>query len=189
MELGARFDRALLFAAEHHRAQRRKVSGAPYLGHLLGVVSLVIDDGGSETEAIAALLHDAIEDSPDPAVTAADLRREFGAEVHRIVVACTDSFERPKRPWNERKRTFLASLPTADASVRRVVAADKLHNARTLVRELRTSGEAAFSHFTASREETLWYYRSVADVLAGGPPSPLIEELARAVEELEGLAG
>jgi (p)ppGpp synthase/HD superfamily hydrolase len=189
MELGDAFDRALLFAAEHHRSQRRKLSGAPYLGHLLGVTSLVLDDGGSEAEAIAALLHDAIEDSPDPAVTSADLRREFGPEVHRIVVACTDSFEQPKRPWGERKRTFLASLAGVDAPVRRVVAADKLHNARTLVHELRAAGEEAFSHFTATRGETLWYYRSVADALAADAPSPLVDELARAVEELERLAG
>lgn len=185
--LGDAFDRGLVFAAEHHRLHRRKVTGVPYLGHLLGVAGLVIDDGGSEAEAVAAVLHDAVEDSTDPAVTALDIAREFGPEVHRIVMGCTDSVEQPKRAWGERKRSFLDRLAGADASIRRVVAADKLHNARSLVQELRTSGPAAFTHFTGTREETLWYYCAVRDALADAP-SPLVDELDRAVEELERLA-
>ena len=186
--LSQAFDRALLFAAEHHRQQARKVSGVPYVGHLLGVAGLVIDDGGSEVEAIAALLHDAVEDSNDPVATAHDIRREFGREVHRIVVGCTDSFEQPKRPWPERKRAFLERLVDADASIRRVVAADKLHNARTLAGELRVHGAEAFTHFTGTREETLWYYRSVRGALVD-ESSALVSELGRAVDELERLAG
>jgi (p)ppGpp synthase/HD superfamily hydrolase len=187
-ELGARFATALVFAWEHHREQRRKASGAPYLGHLLGVAALVIDDGGSEDEAIAALLHDAIEDAAEPERVRHEIESRFGEEVVRIVVACSDSFEQPKRPWIERKRAFVDALHDLDPSVARVATADKLQNARALVAEVRSDGPAVFELFNGGRDGTLWYYRAVADRLSTVAPGPLADDLVRAVDELEALA-
>jgi (p)ppGpp synthase/HD superfamily hydrolase len=188
-DLGDRFAAALAFAWEQHRYQRRKATGAPYLGHVLGVAALVIDDGGTEDEAIAALLHDAIEDATEPDRVRDEIGHRFGAEVLRVVVACSDSFEYPKRPWIERKRAFVESLHDLDAAVARVATADKLQNARALVAEVRADGPAVFDLFNGGRSGTLWYYRAVADRLATLAPGTLAGELLRAVGELESLAG
>ncbi len=139
----SRFTEALLFAVDVHGAQRRKTStglsdGPSYLGHLLGVAALVIEDGGSETEVVAALLHDTLEDTE---TTDQDLRRLFGAEVEAIIVGCTDSQQTPKPPWRERKEQYLEHLSAASPSVLRVATADKLYNARTILMDLRRHGD------------------------------------------------
>jgi len=158
--LGERYVDALSFAARLHRDQRRKGSGVPYLSHLLSVSALVLEDGGDEDEAIAALLHDAVEDQGGPP-TLASISTRFGERVARIVAECTDTDRVPKPPWRERKERYLAHLRQAAADSRRVSAADKLHNARSILADHRAMGDAVFDRFTASKADTLWYYRSL----------------------------
>jgi len=184
--LSSRFSEALLYAAELHAAQQRKVSGEPYLAHLLGAASIVLDYGGNEDEAIAALLHDAIEDQGGPAARA-EIHRRFGEQVAAIVEGCTDTDVFPKPPWRQRKVAFLERLRAAPPSVRLVVAADKLHNLRALAREYRRQGESLWKHFQGGREGTLWYHRSVAEILQSGGNDLLVGELQRTREELERL--
>ncbi len=183
----SRFEQALVFAAQLHREQRRKGSGVPYISHLLGVTALVIEHGGDEDEAIAALLHDAIEDQGGPK-TREEIRRRFGDRVTGIVDDCTDSETIPKPPWKERKRAYIAHLGEAPASVRLVSAADKLHNARSILNDYRSLGEEIWQRFAGRKAGTLWYYRSVLDVLSQAGKTPLVEELDRVVSQLERLA-
>ena len=187
MRLSGRFSEALLYAAAVHADQRRKVSGEPYLAHLLGAAAIVLEHGGNEDEAIAALLHDAIEDQGGAAVRE-EIRRRFGQEVLEIVEGCSDTDTRPKPPWRQRKEAHIARLRHASASIRLVSAADKLHNARALLREYRAGGESVWDHFRGGREGTLWYYRTVADALKQSGASPLVEELDRVLGEIERLA-
>jgi len=184
--LSTRFTNALLFAAELHATQVRKVGGEPYLAHLLGTAAIVLDYGGGEDEAIAALLHDAIEDQGGPAARA-EIERRFGESIAAIVEGCTDADRLPKPPWRQRKGAFLEKLRGASPSVRLVVAADKLHNLRALTREYRRQGESLWKHFQGGREGTLWYHRSVAEILRAGGDAMLVEELTRTGEELERL--
>jgi (p)ppGpp synthase/HD superfamily hydrolase len=186
MQLTERFNEALQYAVRLHAGQVRKVSGEPYVAHLLGVTSLALDYGADDDEAIAALLHDAIEDQGGIA-TGEEIQRRFGPAVAAIVRGCTDSDTKPKPPWQERKDAFLAGLAHASPSIRLVVASDKLHNVRSLLRDYRSQGDAIWRHFKGGREKTLWYYRAVAEVLKQSGATPLVEELDRAVEELERL--
>jgi GTP pyrophosphokinase len=187
MQLTERFNEALQYAVRLHAGQVRKVSGEPYAAHLLGVASIALDYGADEDEAIAALLHDAVEDQGGAAV-GEEIQRRFGSAVAAIVRGCTDSDTMPKPPWQERKDAFLAGLAHASPSVRLIVAADKLHNVRSLMRDYRRFGEAIWRHFKGGREKTLWYYRAVAEVLKRSGATPLVEELDRSVAELERLA-
>lgn len=180
-----RIEEAFAFAAELHRAQTRKGSGAPYLTHLMAVAACVGEHLGDEDQVIAALLHDAIEDQ---GVTADELARRFGPEVARIVVACTDAFERPKPPWRARKERYIAALRDEDATVKLVAVSDKLHNARSIERDHRVIGAEVWARFTAPVDETLWFYRAVTDALAHGWPHPLVDELYDVVASLEGLS-
>lgn len=186
--LTARFEEALVFACRLHAGQRRKGRDVPYVGHLLGVASLVLEHGGAEDEAIAALLHDAVEDQGGVA-TRQEIARRFGEQVAIIVDGCTDADVMPKPPWRARKETFIARLARASPSVRLVVSADKLHNARAVLEDYRLIGEALWERFRGGRAGSLWYYRVVADALATAGRTPLVEELERAVAELERLAG
>jgi (p)ppGpp synthase/HD superfamily hydrolase len=188
MQLTERFNEALQYAVQLHAGQVRKVSGEPYVAHLLGVTSNALDYGADEDEAIAALLHDAIEDQGGIA-TGEEIERRFGPAVAAIVRGCTDSDTMSKPPWQERKDAFLARLAHASPSIRLVVAADKLHNVRSLLRDYRSQGEAIWRHFKGGREKTLWYYRAVAEVLKISGTTPLVEELDRAVAALERLVG
>ena len=183
----SRFDQALVFAAQLHKDQRRKGSGVPYVSHLLAVAALVIEHGGDEDEAIAALLHDAIEDQGGPKARE-EIRRCFGDRVTEIVDGCTDSETVPKPPWKERKLAYIAHLAGASASVRLVSAADKLHNARSILIDYRGLGEEIWQRFQGRKTGTLWYYRSVLDVLSQSGKTPLVAELDRVVRELEQLA-
>ena len=182
-----RFEEALLFACRLHAGQRRKGKEVPYIAHLLGVSSLVLEHGASEDEAIAALLHDAVEDQGG-AATRAEVARRFGETVAAIVDGCTDTEVVPKPPWPARKQAFVARLATASPSVRLVVAADKLHNARAVLADYRLLGEGLWTRFAGGRAGSLWYYRAVADALRIADDSPLVDELNRVVTELEGLA-
>ena len=189
-----RFEDALGFAAHLHSAQTRKGSDTPYISHLLAVAAIVMEHGGTEDEAIAALLHDAVEDQGGPA-TLAQSRELYGDEVAYIVAGCTDTDEVPKPPWDERKKRHVAHLADAPASVLLVVAADKLHNVRSVLADYHAIGDALWPRFTGSRDGTLWYYREVADTLQTRADSGndnltrLVADLNRAIVELEQAAG
>jgi GTP pyrophosphokinase len=183
MILSSRFSEALGFAAALHARQKRKVSGTPYVGHLLAVTAIVLEHGGGEDEAIAALLHDAIEDQGGPPVRAEILRR-FGSQVTEIVDGCTDTDVIPKPPWRARKEAHLAHLRTASESVCLVVAADKLDNSRSLLREFRSHGPSLWDHFRGGRDGTLWYFGAAIEALRHAAPAPLVDELDSVVSRL-----
>ena len=184
----ARIEEALVYATRLHANQRRKGSDVPYIAHLLAVTSIVLEHGGTEDEAIAALLHDAVEDQGG-AATREEIRRRFGEVVVAIVDGCTDTDVMPKPPWRPRKEAYIAHLAHASPAVLLVSAADKLHNARTVLTDYRLVGEALWDRFTGGREGTLWYYRAVVEAFRATWPSPLVDELDRVVAELEHLAG
>jgi (p)ppGpp synthase/HD superfamily hydrolase len=185
--LTERFERALVLAARLHRDQRRKGSGVPYVSHLLAVCELTLEYGGDEDEAIAALLHDAIEDQGGAAARA-EILKKFGARVTEIVDGCTDTDQSPKPAWRARKEEYIRHVRDASASVRLVSACDKLHNARSLVMDYRVYGEDLWNRFTGRREGTLWYYRAMVNALRAAETTPVVEELDRVVTELETLA-
>ncbi len=184
--LTQRFEEALIWTVRLHGQQTRKGAGTPYLAHLLAVASLVLEHGATEDEAIAALLHDAIEDQGG-AATREQIRQRFGPTVERIVVECSDAETIPKPPWRERKEAYIAHIANASPSARLVSLADKLHNARSILADYRLIGDALWARFTGGREGTLWYYRSLADVFRTVHPHPLADELARVVAEIERL--
>lgn len=186
-ELTTRFTGAVAYAARLHAQQKRKGTERPYIAHLLAVASIVLDHGGDEDTAIAALLHDAVEDQGGrPRL--AEIRRKFGARVARIVDGCTDAYTDPKPPWRPRKERYIAHLAEALAEVRLVSAADKLHNAREILADYRRIGDALWSRFQGGKEGTLWYYRALLEALRQAGTSPLVEEIERVVTELERLA-
>lgn len=185
--LTGRFEKALVYAATAHACQYRKGTGIPYVSHLLAVAGLVLENGGSENEAIAALLHDTVEDQGG-AVRLEMVRADFGDEVASIVKECSDTDTFPKPPWRERKEAYLAHLPEKSRSARLVSAADKVHNARCVVEDYRQRGESLWEIFRGGREGTLWFYRAVADALRKAEETPLVAELDRVVKELEQLA-
>lgn len=185
VRLGQRFHRAFLFAAQKHAGQTRKASTIPYIAHLMGVASLVLEFGGDEEMAIAALLHDVVEDCGGGPVLK-EVQRRFGARVGKIVDGCTDSNITPKPPWRERKETYLRHLKNADSETRLVSAADKLNNVRSIVSDYRAVGEAIWSRFNGGRDGTLWYYRALLKEFQL-KPDRLIRELEVEVQELETL--
>lgn len=186
MKLSERFTEALTFATQLHANQTRKGSGVPYITHLLGVASIALDYGANEEEAIAALLHDAIEDQGG-AATREEIRRRFGDTVTEIVEGCTDSDTTPKPPWRQRKEAYIAHIPTASDSVCLVSAADKLHNARSILKDYRQLGEDLWQRFQGGKEGTLWYYRALVRAFRTQGSTPIVEELDRVVSELERL--
>ena len=189
MILSPRFDQALVWAADLHRHQVRKgPDGVPYLAHLLAVAAIVIEFGGTEDAAIAALLHDAVEDQGG-APTLAAIRERFGPDVAAIVDGCTDTHQHPKPAWQLRKERYIAHLAEAPAPVLLVAAADKLTNARSMVKDLRSDGDALWARFNCTKQQSLWYYRAVVEALR--PTSlnrALLAELEAGVAELERLA-
>ena len=162
--LTPRFVDALTFAAELHNEQMRKGTTVPYVSHLMSVCPLVLEDGGNETEAIAALLHNAVEDQGG-AATREKIRERFGNEVTVIVDGCTDAETIPKPPWRERKERYIEHLRNAPPSVVRVSLADKLHNARSVLMDLRRYGAAVWDRFKGGKDGTMWYYRAVLDAV------------------------
>lgn len=185
--LSPRFDQALEYAAALHRDQLRKGSDTPYIAHLLAVTALVLEDGGDEDQAIAALLHDAPEDQGGMA-TLDEIRRRFGEHVAEIVDHCTDTYLTPKPPWRDRKEQYLAHLHTAPPEALRVSLADKLHNARSILFDLRRSGSSVWERFKGGKEGTLWYYRSLADVFERVFASPMVVDLTEVLEEIQRLS-
>jgi (p)ppGpp synthase/HD superfamily hydrolase len=179
---GPRFADALAFATTAHAGQIRKSVGAPYITHPIAVASLVGEYGGDEDQAIAALLHDVMEDC---GVTSEEIARRFGARVAAIVAACTDTVEHPKPPWRERKEAHLAHVRREPPEVKLVIAADKLHNASCIVRDLhrKSVGDAVWERFTASKSDVIWYYRAMAAALAEGWSSEILQELQRTVAD------
>ena len=188
IKLGSRFHRAFLFAAEKHAGQARKASTIPYIAHLMGVASLVLEFGGDEDLAIAALLHDVVEDCGGIPMLK-EVRRRFGSRVAKIVDGCTDSNTNPKPPWRERKETYLKHLKKADTGTRLVSAADKLNNVRSILSDHRDVGEAIWDRFNGGRDGTLWYYRALLDEFLRRKPNRLTKELEIAIRELESRAG
>ena len=183
-KLGIKLQQAFRYAARHHDGQARKQTTVPYLSHLMAVASLVLEAGGDEELAIAALLHDVVEDCGGmPRLR--EIRRMFGPRVARIVEGCTDSFVQPKPEWIERKRGYLQEVKHADAETRLVSACDKLHNVRTILADYRTDGEAIWKRFNGKKEGTLWYYRALSDEYQRRGRSRITRELAIAVAELE----
>jgi (p)ppGpp synthase/HD superfamily hydrolase len=189
--LTERFDRALLYATHVHGGQVRKGTGTPYVAHLLAVAATVLEYGGDEDLAIAALLHDSVEDQGGTA-RLADVRNRFGERVARVVAACSDSLadtgagER-KPPWRERKERYIAHLRTADRDILQVSLADKVHNARAILRDARKPdvGDKIWARFSQPKDQTLWYYRSLAEVFRAALPGQLADELAEIVGVLE----
>lgn len=185
--LTSKFDEALAYAVDLHRVQPRKGTGVPYVSHLLSVAALVLEHGGTEEQAIAALLHDAVEDQGGRP-TAEAIRARFGEAVAEIVDGCTDTDLTPKPPWRERKEAYVARVRREPAHVRLVSAADKLHNARTMVTDLRIHGPALWKRFNAGRDETLWYLGALVEAFREAGTAPIVEELARTVAELEAVS-
>jgi GTP pyrophosphokinase len=188
--LSYKFTEALLFAGEIHGRQRRK-GGIPFIAHLLGVTSIVLEDGSDEEVGIAALLHDAVEDHPRGGITEKEILDRFGERVHRIVLGCTDTDPQGTvMPWEGRKTGFITRLQQeTDPDVLRVTAADKLYNARSIVNDMRVIGDAVWARFSVPREKTIWYYLAVTSALetalATLPPSP--KSPVRLINELRGI--
>jgi len=187
VKLGARFEEALQWATQLHSDQKRKGTETPYVSHLLSVASLVLEDGGDEDEAIAALLHDAVEDQGG-LETREEILRRFGERVTMIVDGCTDSTVIPKPPWRERKESYIASVRRASPEVLRVSTADKLHNARSILMDYRRRGDAVWERFKGGKSGTLWYYRTLVEAFEQAGGSPMAKELDRVVSEIERLA-
>jgi (p)ppGpp synthase/HD superfamily hydrolase len=185
-EMLTRVDRALVRAGHWHAQQRRRSTDVPYVAHLWGVASLVAEMGGTEDEIIAGLLHDAVEDQGGLPILR-QIEEEFGSEVARVVLACSDTTESPKPPWQARKEAYLHRLRQADRSVVRVSLADKIHNARSLVMDLRESGLDALEKFSGKKDGTLWYYREVTAILLEQANNTWSHELARLTHEMHRL--
>jgi (p)ppGpp synthase/HD superfamily hydrolase len=182
--LGPRLQRAFRYAAEKHAGQTRKQTAVPYLSHLMAVASLVLEAGGDEDMAIAALLHDVVEDCGGmPRLR--EVRQQFGARVAKIVEGCTDSFGEPKPEWIERKKDYLREVKHADVETRLVSASDKLHNVRTILADYRQHGEVIWTRFSGKKEGTLWYYRALSNEYQRRRPNRITRELAIAVADLE----
>jgi (p)ppGpp synthase/HD superfamily hydrolase len=183
-KLTDKFESALIYATRLHARQIRKISGVPYIAHLLSVAALVLEAGGTEEEAIAALLHDSIEDQGGKS-TREEVRRLFGETVVAIVDGCTECDTEPKPPWEERKQRYLTNLRHASPSVRRVSLADKLHNAHSLLTDYHLKGSSIWSEFKAGREGTLWFYRELQQIYTETGSDWMTEEFTRVVQELE----
>lgn len=184
-----RFQKALNYALELHGDQVRKYKGIPYYAHLMSVTALVLESGGDEEEAMAALLHDAVEDQGGRA-RLQEIEDLFGSRVAAIVDGCTDAYKLPKPPWRERKEKYLQELTSASRSVILVSLADKVHNARSIYRDLRREGGAVWDRFTGGKEGTLWYYRSLGDIFRSHRDEypALVHEFLSTVEAVERLA-
>jgi len=188
MELNGKFEQALLLASDLHQNQIRKGSSIPYLSHLLGVTSIALRFGASEDEAIAALLHDAVEDQGG-APTLKKIEDQFGNTVARIVMGCSDSNQTPKPPWHQRKQTYLNHLMSAEESIVFISAADKLYNAQDCIYTHHEIQEQLWNLFSAPKEDTKWYYRSLAEIYQSRKMdcpriAPLLNEVISTIEEL-----
>jgi len=188
MKLSPNFEDALIYATQAHCDQTRKKTGIPYIAHVLGVTAIALEYGANETEAIGALLHDTVEDCGG-AERLRDIQKRYGDDVAMIVDGCTDTDEVPKPPWRARKEAYVAHLKDSDTSTRLVSAADKLHNTRAILADLRRHGPKVFDRFSGKKEGTLWYYRAlVAAFRRHRDHADLIDELDRVVTQVEKLS-
>jgi len=194
-ELTQRFDDAYRYASEIHRDDRRKGTDVPYLTHLLSVAALVLEDGGDEAQAMAGLLHDAAEDHPTtegPTGRLREIETRFGPDVAALVAFCTDHLELEPPPSEVRKERYVAHLQEAeDIGGLRVSLSDKLHNARSILRDLRLHGDRVWDRFNTGAAFQLRYYRGLVEAFrsraAVGFRSPMVDELDRVVREIEDL--
>ncbi len=183
--LSPRFNEAIEYAAWLHKDQFRKGTEIPYIAHPIAVSMIVIQYGGTEDEAIAALLHDAIEDQGREGQTQVEILEKFGAQVLAIVEGCTDATETPKPSWRERKERYIASIAHKSASIRLVSACDKLHNAQAILRDYQAIGDELWQRFRGGKEGTLWYYRALADAFKAAGALPMLDVLEQMVGELQ----
>ena len=188
MKLSRQFEKALVYATRAHSDQTRKKTGIPYIAHILGVTAIAMEYGANETDAIAALLHDVVEDCGG-AKRLRDIERKFGKAVTKIVDGCTDTYEPPKPPWRERKEAYLAHLKNSNSATRLVSASDKLHNTRAILADLRRHGLEVFGRFSGKKDGTLWYYRALVTAFREhGDHTDLVDELDRVVTQIEKLS-
>lgn len=182
------FSEALSVAIQAHHGQMRKGTNIPYIAHPMGVASIALEFGANETQAIAALLHDVLEDG-GPEFTDV-IRNAFGEEVLAIVEGCTDGYPDKngvKADWWARKKCYLDHLSTASEDVLLVSGADKLHNARAILSDLEETGESVFGRFKAGKEGTLWYYRSLTELFLNRQ-APMAKQLDDTVSRIEQIA-
>lgn len=183
-KLSTRFEQALVYATQLHATQIRKGGDIPYVSHLLSVAALVLEDGGDEDEAIAGLLHDAVEDGGSAEIREAILVK-FGERVVSIVDGCTESCTIPKQPWRDRKLRYIEQMRHASPSVLRVSMADKLHNARSILADRDREGDAVWDKFKGGKAGTLWFYRCLLEIYQQGGSNFLVSEIERIVDRLE----
>ncbi len=183
-KLSIRFEQALVYAAQLHAKQVRKSGNIPYISHLLSVTALVLENDGDEDEAIAALLHDAVEDQGG-AETRAAILKQFGERVVEIVDGCTEPFTVPRLPWRDRKLQYIEQMRHASPSVLRVSIADKLHNARSILADCDREGDAVWQKFNGGKEDTLWFYHKLLEVYQQRGSDFLNLELERVISRLE----
>ena len=184
--LTPRYTEAFEYARTHHDGDLRKGTRIPYVAHLLAVSSLVLEHGGSETAAVAALLHDVAEDGGGESALA-EIDGHFGADVAAIVRGCSDTTAAVKEDWSLRKERYLEHLESAAPDVLLVSAADKLHNARSILSDLREHGDELWSRFNRGARDQLWYYGSLRDVFVRRLPGRLAQELDRTVRDINRL--
>ena len=179
---------ALALAIEAHEGQIRKSTSIPYISHPMAVASIALEFGASEDQAIAALLHDAIEDGGNKYANI--IKAQFGDHVHDLVQGCTDGtpdHTGQKAPWLERKTAYLEHLQKVSDDILLVSCSDKLHNARAIVADLINEGPSVFERFSSTPEQTLWYYRQLATIFNNrkAPPAKALES---AVSQMEALS-
>lgn len=181
--LGPRFDEAVQYASGLHRLQTRKESPVPYMAHLMAVCALVLENGGDENQAIAALLHDGPEDQGGETILQ-EIHARFGADVAGLVAACGEPLELGKREWQSRKEGFLAHIASAPQRAVPIIAADKVHNARSIVQDYVTVGSGIFKRFNGGEAGTKWYYQQLAATLRPIAPTALGDELVALAERI-----
>jgi len=188
VRLSRKFEQALVYATRIHGGQLRKKTQIPYIAHIMGVAAIAMEYGANETEAVGALLHDAVEDCGG-AKRLRDIERRFGRSVARIVDGCTDTDQTPKPPWLTRKKDYIAHLKHAPTSTQLVSASDKLHNVRAILMNYRTDGEKLWDRFQGGKEGTLWYYAALLEAFSKSEKlAPLLTEIDRTLTTLEALA-
>jgi (p)ppGpp synthase/HD superfamily hydrolase len=186
MNLSPRFEAALVMAVQLHSGQLRKGTNVPYVSHLLAVTSLVLENGGTEDQAISAVLHDAVEDQGG-LLTLDRIRKHFGEKVADIVEHCSDSTGDPKPEWRLRKEKYIAGITEMPLDAALVSCADKLHNARAILNDLRICGDELWGRFTGGKKGTIWYYRSLASAFHEKLGNSLSVELERTVGDIDRL--
>ena len=183
MKLSSRLEEAFRYAAHLHKNQKRKGTDIPYIAHLMSVTAIVLENGGDEDEAIAALLHDAVEDQGG-LKTLKEVRIRFGEKVAEIVDGCTDAYTQPRPPWRKRKEAYIAHLYQASPSIILVSLADKLHNTRAILTDYRQVGDDLWDRFVGGRSDTMWYYQELSKVFREITSGFMVEEFEHIVDRI-----